>query len=106
MIKPSIGSIMWYWPEKHLRSDQPWPAIVSYVHSDNLVNVSVWNKDGHAQNGRTSVPVVQDGSPYTVGNSPYVEWMPYQKGQAAKAEKAEGDLAEVRKMASAGAPLI
>jgi len=86
MIKPSIGRIMWYWPEKVSRGDQPWPAIVSYVHGDNMVNLSVWNAEGHAQNGKTSVPVVQDGSPYTAGDSPYVEWMPFQVGQAKRHE--------------------
>ena len=84
MIRPSIGRIMWYWPEKDSRCDQPWAAIVTYVHGDNMVNLSVWNSDGHAQNGRTSVPVVQEGSPYIAGNSPYAEWMPYQLGQAKK----------------------
>jgi hypothetical protein len=51
-----------------------------------MVNLNVWNADGHAQNGNTSVPVVQDGSPYTVGDSPYVEWMPFQVGQAKRHE--------------------
>jgi len=35
---------------------------------------------------RTSVPIVQDGSPFTAGDSVYCEWMEYQKGQARKHE--------------------
>jgi hypothetical protein len=85
MIKPSIGRIMWYWPEKQYRGEQPWAAIVTYVHSDIMVNLATWNADGHPQ-PKTSVPIVQDGSPYTAGDSPYVEWMPYQIGQAKKHE--------------------
>ena len=85
MIKPSIGRIMWYWPDASVRKDQPWAAIVVYVHGDNTVNLAVWDDVGSAKS-KTSVPVVQDGSPYTVGDSPYVEWMPYQIGQAKKHE--------------------
>jgi hypothetical protein len=32
--------------------------------------------------------------------------MPYQKGQAAKTEKVESDLEAIKRMASAGEPLI
>ena len=83
MIKPSIGRIMWYWPDKQSRGDQPWAAIVTYVHSDHMVNLAVWDANANAKI-TTSVPVVQDGSPFIVGDSPYVEWMPYQIGQAKK----------------------
>jgi hypothetical protein len=86
MIKPSIGRIMWFWPQKDQRGDQPWAAIVTYVHADNMVNLAVWDPSG-TQSPKNSVPIVQDGSPYTVGDSPYVEWMPYQIGQAKKNEE-------------------
>jgi hypothetical protein len=85
MIKPSIGRIMWYWPHKDSRADQPWAAIVVYVHNDNMVNLAVHDHEGNGKT-KSSVPVVQDGSPHTAGDSPYVEWMPYQIGQAKKHE--------------------
>jgi ribulose-5-phosphate 4-epimerase/fuculose-1-phosphate aldolase len=85
MIKPTIGRVMWYWPRKDYRGDQPWAAIVTYVHSDNMVNLTTYNADGH-NIPASSVPVVQDGSPFLAGDSPYVEWMPYQIGQAKKHE--------------------
>jgi hypothetical protein len=81
MIRPTIGRIMWYWPEKEYRSSLPWAAIVTNVHNDNMINLSVFNADGHHM-AKSSVPVVQEGSPYTASDSPYVEWMPYQIGQA------------------------
>ena len=88
MIKPTVGRVMWYWPEKSKRGDQPLCALVCYVHDDNMVNLAAFNPDG--SNGSTlRVPIVQDGSPYTAGDSPYAEWMPYQKGQAAKTEALE-----------------
>lgn len=85
MIKPSIGRVMWYWPEKESRGDQPWAAIVTYVYGDHMVNLAVWDSMGNGKT-KTSVPIVQDGSSYTVGDSAYVEWMPYQIGQAKKHE--------------------
>ncbi len=91
MIKPTVGRIMWYWPSKVEDEGQPLAAIVVRVWSDNMVNLAVFNADGVPQ-PRTSVPIVQDGSPYAAGNSPYCEWMPYQKGQAAKAEALESQL--------------
>ncbi len=85
MIKPTIGRIMWYWPELSARDDQPWAAIVTRVWSDNVVDLAVWDHNGNAKS-RTSVPIVQDGSPHTAGDPQYVEWMPYQIGQAKKHE--------------------
>lgn len=85
MIVPSIGRVMWYWPLKEERGDQPLAALVTYVHDDNIVNLVVFATDG-TSSGKSSVPIVQDGSPYIAGDSPYVEWMPYQIGQAKKHE--------------------
>lgn len=90
MIVPSIGRVMWYHPQNSIAnmtqhdSKQPMIGHVCYVWNENMVNLLVIDHNGK-RHERTSVPVVQDGSPYTVGDSPYVEWMPYQIGQAAKA---------------------
>lgn len=81
MIKPTIGRVMWYWPEVDDRGEQPLCALVTYVHDDNMVNLAVFNPDG-SSGGAIRVPIVQEGSPHTVGESPYVEWMPYQKAVA------------------------
>jgi len=88
MIKPTIGRVMWYWPNKKFRREQPMAAIVTWVHDDNMVNLFAMNPDG-SDGGVPNVPIVQDGSPHTAGDSHYCEWMPYQKGQAAKTEAAE-----------------
>lgn len=85
MIKPTCGRIMWYWPVKDQRDVNPWVAIVTHVWSDNLVNLCAFIPNGVPM-AATSVRVVQDGSPYTAGDSPYVEWMSYQIGQAKKNE--------------------
>jgi len=85
MIIPTIGRIMWYWPEKQYRGKLPWAAIVTDVHNNNMVSVAVFASNGDMiLGGKQSVPIVQDGSPYVASESPYVEWMPYQLGQAKK----------------------
>ena len=102
MIRPTVGRVMWYRPGVHLaglvanpaglEGAQPLAAIVTYVWNDNMVNLAVFGHDGTVQ-ARTSVPIVQDGSPWTADQSPYAEWMPFQKGQAAKTEALEAKLA-------------
>ncbi len=91
MIKPTVGRVMWYWPFKMEDGGQPYAAIVTRVWGDNMVNLAVFD-DGGVLQPKHSVPIVQDGSPYTAGASPYCEWMPYQLGQAAKAEALETKL--------------
>lgn len=91
MIVPSVGRVIWYHAgQEPLGFSNPQPAvcaaIVAYVHSDSMVNLTVFDAVGIAH-GRTSVPLVQDGD--TVPSFPYCEWMPYQKGQAAKTEMFE-----------------
>jgi len=91
MIKPTIGRVVWFFPSVafmaelgHAYSDpsQPLAAIVSYVWSDALINLSV-----HDQNGKqfnvTSVPLWQEGEGQT-GIPFHAEWMPYQAAQAKK----------------------
>jgi hypothetical protein len=94
MIKPSIGRVVWFRPHKGdplAFSDQPLAALVTYVHSDNMINLAVFDANGVAHS-RTSVTLHQDGE----GGKGYgyAEWMPYQKGQAAKTEAAEKALGQ------------
>ena len=81
MIIPTIGRIMWYWPEKQYRGKFPWAAIVTDVHDDNLVNVAIFSPNGNADDTKNSIRIVQDGSPNIADASSYVEWMPYQVDQ-------------------------
>lgn len=90
MIKPTVGRVVWYYP---FPSDpgpspggQPLAAHVAHVWSETCVNLMVIDANGVSYN-RTSVLLVQDGSARPdVG---FCEWMPYQKGQAAKHEALE-----------------
>lgn len=93
-IKPTVGRVVWYHPSPNTGeagfssySGQPHAAIVAYVHSDTMLNLTVSDHNG-TPHSRTSVQLVQEGdTPPTIGH--WCEWMPYQKGQAAKTEQLE-----------------
>lgn len=97
-ITPTVGRVLHFIPtadymaSRHLAfSDhsQPLAAVIAYVHSDTMVNLTVWDQNG-TQFGVCSVPLVQEGA--RSGGSFYAEWMQYQKGQAAKTESLERQL--------------
>lgn len=80
MIKPTNGRIVWFTDPSGPSLTQL-AAIVTSVHSDRMVNLCVFDQSG-VPFPRTSVPLLQDKD--EPGRSPYCEWMPFQKGQAAK----------------------
>jgi len=95
MIKPTIGRVVWFHPASNSNESgfAPAPicaAIVAYVHSDACVNLAVFDANGNSHS-KTSVTLVQDGEPPPEYGY-YCEWMPYQKGQAAKTEALESQL--------------
>lgn len=87
MIKPTIGRVVWYHPDKP--HEQPWAAIVCFVHNDSLVNLSVFDENGLGKS-KLEVTLVQPDNERPEGA--YCEWMPYQLGQAAKTEETEAKL--------------
>jgi hypothetical protein len=92
IIQPTPGRVVWYHPDEHMAqarfaSAPTLAAIVAFVHSDRMVNLTVLDALGNTHS-RTSVLLVQDGDTAPDGGE-YCEWMPYQKGQAAKAEALE-----------------
>lgn len=84
MITPTVGRIVLYQAEPG-NSDQA--AIVTCVHSDCRVNLTVFTADGYPCPA-VSVPLRQaEDEPVAFG--PSCHWMDYQVEQAAKAEEAE-----------------
>ena len=88
MIKPTIGRIVWYWPQgqTEFQGQQPNAAIVCYVHGDRMVNLAWFDSNGVAEHS-TSVTLVQEGDDAPLGG--FCTWMPYQIGQATRAEAAK-----------------
>ena len=89
IIEPTVGRMVWFWPNG--KSDinakiQPYAAQIAYVHSVGMINIGYLDANGEHKN-QTSVPLIQEGQ-----DQPYFsfcEWMPFQKGQAAKTEALE-----------------
>ncbi|MBB5051108.1 hypothetical protein HNQ36_001062 [Afipia massiliensis] len=86
MISPSIGRIVWFHPHISERDPnaQPLAAIVAKVLSDHAVNLGVFRGDGTTF-AMQNVPLLQDDDEIDL-EQPFCEWMPFQKGQAAKTE--------------------
>jgi len=84
MIKPTIGRVVWYRPNKYddafaFYQVEPLAAMVVRVWNDRMVNLVVFDPNGLPLS-RTSVRLIQEGDP--IGSESYCEWMPYQLGQA------------------------
>jgi hypothetical protein len=90
MIKPTPGRVVWYY-EAGLTTPQA--AIVAFVHSDTMVNLTAFDYNGTPK-GVTSVPLLQGDS--DIPSTPYATWMPYQVGQAAKTEELQKQIAETK----------
>jgi hypothetical protein len=87
-INPTVGRVVHYFESSSAQT--PLAGVICYVHSETFVNLTVFMPNGEAI-GRTSVQLVQDGEPKPHGHR--CEWMPFQKGQAAKTEALEAQLA-------------
>lgn len=95
MIKPTVGRVVHFHPHPDdpiAFSDQPLAALVTYVHSDTMVNLVVFNSNGVAV-PKTSIRLQQDEPLDATGGS-FAAWMAYQVGQAAKTEALEAKLAQ------------
>lgn len=100
IIKPTVGRVVWFHPSEltgeanfaRHQDGQPYAAIIARVWSNAIVNLTVFDASG-TPHPRTSVKLWQgDGIP----PGTYCEWMPYQKGQAAKTEAAEKSATEAQ----------
>ncbi len=97
IIKPTIGRVVWFWPgaiaipsaaEDFFYDDtsQPCAALVAHVIDERTVNLAVMDQTGRVFS-RQRVKLIQDGDERPLQY--FCEWMPYQKGQAAKTEALE-----------------
>lgn len=86
MISPTVGRVIWFTPPPADRliglTHQPWPALVTYVHGDRMINIAGFNSNG-TPFSRTSVRLLQDDEKPSYEGEPVASWMPYQVAQAA-----------------------
>ncbi len=89
MIEPTIGRVVWYWPDINDRVaktvEQPLSAQIAAINDDGTLNLGILDAAGNPYS-KQRVPLIQpeDERPEVGG---FAEWMPYQKGQAAKVEE-------------------
>lgn len=104
MIEPTIGRVVWYHPKPSagdpipLFPEQPYVALIAGIAPSGLLNLTVSSHAGYTF-AKQGVRLAQDppeGSweiPIEQGDA---EWMPFQKGQAAKQTVSPSDLADLR----------
>lgn len=94
MISPTVGRIVWFYPHGSDVHASPLAAIVTAVWSDTRVNLAVFSPEGTPwPTPPTSVLLVQEPNFRPESGRAFCTWMPYQIGQAAKAESLEKLLA-------------
>jgi hypothetical protein len=100
-ITPTVGRVVWFRPARDLLNaarfltyriepdGRPlFSAQVAFVHDDGRINVGFMDHAGNpGQYGPVSI--WQEGDAPHAPDVAYCEWMPYQKGQAAKTEQLE-----------------
>jgi hypothetical protein len=97
MIKPTVGRVVWFYPSQeppprfvvHDRN-QPCAAIIAFVYNDTTVTLNVSDHAGQPWGWERVLLWQGEGERPT---ERFCEWMPYQKGQAAKTEALEKHLA-------------
>lgn len=87
MIKPTPGRIVWF-KRGDTRPGEELAAIICKVTNDRLVNLAVFDVHGHPMS-RIAVRLLQGDERPGPDCLSWCEWMPYQKGQAARTDVAE-----------------
>ena len=98
MIKPTIGRIVWYYPngyplgdgERTVSLSEPRAAIIVKVWSDRMVNLGFWDPNGDT-GAATSVQLVQPGDPPPNCGVGFCEWLPYQIKKPTDSESGEAE---------------
>lgn len=77
MITPTVGRVVWYYPDGASQSSvgaQPCAATVAYVHGDGrFINIGYLDCNGNSK-AATSVRLIQEGDEQP--DDPYCCWMP------------------------------
>lgn len=95
-IPPTVGRVLWFFDKKRHPgfhenpNGGPYAAQIASVCSDDVVNLTVSDAHG-TTHGRVGVILSHAGG-QPEGADYWCEWMPYQKGQAAKTEAVERSL--------------
>jgi hypothetical protein len=92
MIEPGIGRIVHFYPAGHAPGDLPHAAMIVGIRDARTINLAIFTPEGHQYRG-LDVLLIQDDSDVRPTDRGYAEWMPFQKGQAAKTDALQAQLA-------------
>lgn len=106
MITPTVGRVVWFHPNVDLNDPEATRSFLSHhpsfalaetcegriaaVNEDGTVNLAVLDRTGVSHPMQDVLLVQEDQD--TQEGTPFCEWMPYQKGQAAKNDTTVSDL--------------
>lgn len=85
IITPTIGRVVWFYPNGQADLDakrQPYATLVAYVHNQSSINIGGFDSSGYPI-ARQHIRLLQEGE-VTEGLRAFCCWMPYQQAQAAK----------------------
>lgn len=80
IITPTVGRVVYYWPDGQVEGAQPYAVLVTYVHGTRDINCAGWDHEGQSFR-RTRVQLVQEGDK-PPRNDGFCTWMPYQLERA------------------------
>jgi hypothetical protein len=109
MIEPTPGRIVWFYPDVNdgraagPTGPVPLAALVAKVIHERCVNLAVSREDGTTF-GAQNIVLLQDGFTLSDPDRAYAEWMPFQKGQAAKTEAAQAATLAIADLPAVQAP--
>jgi hypothetical protein len=91
MIKPTVGRVVWYYPNGAVGWPQQFPgheaepmaAVIAFVHNDATINLHAIDPHG-AASALDSVLLLQEGETKPAPGMGYATWMPYQIEMAKK----------------------
>lgn len=93
MIEPTVGRVVWFWEFGKTARDageQPYAATIAFVNHKRSVNIGYLDHRG-VTHSRTGILLLQDDDAPPESGC-FCEWIPFQKGQAAKTEAMEARL--------------
>lgn len=78
-MPPTVGKRLWYWPVRaceaghYDRTNQPYAALITHVHSDTLVNLAFFDRNG-LPDTKMTVQLWHRGTPRPAGM--FCEYIP------------------------------
>ena len=92
MIKPTVGRVVWFYPDRYNQQAQPLAAVIAHVWSDTCVNLAIFDANGRPlAEPPTSVRLVQPEEVQPTDGH-VCTWRPFQVGQSQAVKDAQSQV--------------